>query len=1790
MTEALGDRVGKHRGDGFMARCPVHDDHTESLSVTWSEGSGDRGGLVLLNCHGCQAPAAEIADALDLSMAELFDEPPVRSDRRDRVGRSPQARRSGARRGKLGRLPKSLLPAVKAPESGWEQTCLYSYLTTEGVLVEEVIREEVVDEAGKRWKRFRQRFKDSHGTWRNVKPGDFQAVLYRQPELVAAVAAGRTVWVCEGEKDVETAEGLGLVATTNAQGAGVFPDHLLALFVGADVKVVCDRDQAGYQRGAELTDALMAAGAGRVQVLLPAVTDAKADLTDHVDAGLVDEGDELRGLEPISVAEARALALGAQVEGTCEKLERILGEAQAQAALLDGDDADVDEIRRRVKRWAVEAERAVEKAVDLAGGLPALVAETGTRRAERAMRAAEDALDLARSRAVTAHEVAGMPLPPLLQSSAPALSAVPAPDDEDVPLPEPPAVEPGSMEDLLTSDPGTVHELGSRREAEEARLHGLPVERSDYRLLDGRLVEVVHKPDKPPVVKELLSLDARLVGVEVLEQIEDAVDVTALGLLDPDMLAAQAELSPSPIAEVIGYVIGYTDPATGQFMQIPVKARDYWDCKWVEALPGPPGFDSRPAGVAKLRDALKAAGQAAHGGIPTIVRHRATGWRRREDGSWYFVHAVGAIDGDGYVPVPVALSGPMANYALPKPSSDVEELRSAARDCSLALLDGMPDRIAAPLMGHVFRAALGPNKWVLGLVGSPGSYKTAVASLAMHHWGLGWDRSRPGSSMSGNGDTQNAMRILLNQAKDALYWADDVAPTKSWSQAQKTFGEFARMVHNSEKRSRSSRDGLEVLDGTAPRASAMITSEVMPPPGSAAERILIVPMQKAEIDVEDIKRLDDVTARRGRALLMASFLRWLAGGRLERMQKLAAGEEDSWARTASDAGQSVRQSQAMGSVWSGWVVWAEFLEEAGILTAEEVSAVLGRVMDGLGEAATASVDPDMPGRTGVRVCDLLRHALVTGQAYVEDVRSGQAPPWPMASQLGWRRTLVPSGMGSEQLSRIDPGRMRIGYVLHDPGPRDGEAQLLIDPAGLEAILKAAAATMTDDLQIDRGTAMRALCDEEILIPELRAGTTPRYTVQRSIHCEERRQRVVALRLWRVITAGGGDNPQPGEGPDDIDGGPSGPAVWPTIDELLGGTCPGRAIASAPSPQPGTGIDAMEETVTRLVDGDTRTGPCISCGADGPVALDGGRTVFLHPHCWQSTTPHDRFSWAIRAVDTGLDPEHYQPDPELADPAGDVGESVQLSFEQAPATPEPAAAPALPKPAAVAVAAPEPAAAAGGARKKTSPAPVPAGELVTAVVVDTDGVWFPDGHREDLPTPLTHVGHLAELGIRLGLGTRFSQRRVEPGQVWVTDAALREIFGVHVECDEPDDPQSVREACELATAGTDLVTVAVDEGWQIGGRQKDRLKSFTYVWRGESARIRVALLSAMVRNGGETPMLEEDMSAAQVAYRVHRYATALGQPWAVSDSSTGIDLAINTRWRERDRFFTPYPPCPPAGNANLEHDFAWTRTPSAEERRMRYVHGYDRGASYVAAVAGLELGIGQPVHYPTGTEFDPKVPGYWKLLPGGDSWDDWRYPHPLNPVSDPQSEQWVTTPALQLAVELGFVPEVLEAWVWPEHGRVLDPWYSRLRDGLKAVRTGEVDDEAVRGQLKTTYARTIGMFGSATFMRDRMGFAPDRRHMIIGKSRANILRRVLQIGRDADRWPLAISKDLVVYASDEPDPVAAWPGLERNYGREFGQFKWEGSALMDEHADHFTGGRYRGASALLDEGWPCEGGQ
>jgi hypothetical protein len=72
----------------------------------------------------------------------------------------------------------------------------YNYVDEAGVLLFEVLRYPV--------KRFLQRRPDADADegW-SWKLGDVRRVLYRLPEVIAAAAAGTTVYVVEGEKDAD---------------------------------------------------------------------------------------------------------------------------------------------------------------------------------------------------------------------------------------------------------------------------------------------------------------------------------------------------------------------------------------------------------------------------------------------------------------------------------------------------------------------------------------------------------------------------------------------------------------------------------------------------------------------------------------------------------------------------------------------------------------------------------------------------------------------------------------------------------------------------------------------------------------------------------------------------------------------------------------------------------------------------------------------------------------------------------------------------------------------------------------------------------------------------------------------------------------------------------------------------------------------------------------------------------------------------------------------------------------------------------------------------------------------------------------------------------------------------------------------------------------------------------------------------------------------------------------------------------------------------------------------------
>src|SRR5262249_9415954 len=159
-------------GVGYSCRCPAHDDKSPSLSIR------DKNGRILLKCYaGCTNQS--IVAKLGLSMRDLFGD--VYDKRRGR--------------------PRKALTIVAE----------HSYRDKDGKLLFQVCRMDPKD--------FAQRRPDpsSLGQWiYNLK--GIRQIPFRLPELIAAVRGGETVFVAEGEKDVETLTRHGFAATCNAGG------------------------------------------------------------------------------------------------------------------------------------------------------------------------------------------------------------------------------------------------------------------------------------------------------------------------------------------------------------------------------------------------------------------------------------------------------------------------------------------------------------------------------------------------------------------------------------------------------------------------------------------------------------------------------------------------------------------------------------------------------------------------------------------------------------------------------------------------------------------------------------------------------------------------------------------------------------------------------------------------------------------------------------------------------------------------------------------------------------------------------------------------------------------------------------------------------------------------------------------------------------------------------------------------------------------------------------------------------------------------------------------------------------------------------------------------------------------------------------------------------------------------------------------------------------------------------------------------------------------------------------
>jgi len=123
-------------------------------------------------------------------------------------------------------------------------------------------------------KDFRQKAPDGKGGW-IYKLDGVRRVLYNLPNVLRA----DVVFLCEGEKDADTLNSFGVIATTNCGGAKKWDDSYTAVLKGKNVVILPDNDPAGQEHLELLRTALGRAARSLRIVQMP---EGVKDISDFV--------------------------------------------------------------------------------------------------------------------------------------------------------------------------------------------------------------------------------------------------------------------------------------------------------------------------------------------------------------------------------------------------------------------------------------------------------------------------------------------------------------------------------------------------------------------------------------------------------------------------------------------------------------------------------------------------------------------------------------------------------------------------------------------------------------------------------------------------------------------------------------------------------------------------------------------------------------------------------------------------------------------------------------------------------------------------------------------------------------------------------------------------------------------------------------------------------------------------------------------------------------------------------------------------------------------------------------------------------------------------------------------------------------------------------------------------------------------------------------------------------------------------------------------------------------------
>jgi uncharacterized protein DUF3854/uncharacterized protein DUF927 len=463
-----------------------------------------------------------------------------------------------------------------------------------------------------------------------------------------------------------------------------------------------------------------------------------------------------------------------------------------------------------------------------------------------------------------------------------------------------------------------------------------------------------------------------------------------------------------------------------------------------------PGFGTR--------DHARAAVQILSADIPERHVFSHTGWRDLGQAGWAYLHAGGAVGARGVIPgVEVSLPDSLTRLELPPPP-EADDLQDAVL-ASLGVIDVAPDRVVLPLLAAVYRAVLGETDFSVQLAGSSGAGKSELAALAQRHFGHGMDaRNLPGSWSS----TANALEGLAFAAKDALLVVDDFAPSGSVTDTERAHREADRILRaqgNRSGRLRMRADG-SLRTARPPRGLILSTGEDVPRGQSLRARMLVLELERSDVDWDALTRCQRAAAEGALARSMSGFLRWLAP-RYEDVRGGLAAQLPALREAASRSGAHRRTPELVANLSVGFGLFLVFARSVGALVDAECQELCDRAWGSLGEAAASQAHHQAGAEPAQRFVELLRSALASGRAHLAGPKGGK--PEEDEGAWGWRRN---------DYGHDEPYGARIGWL-------DGEG-VWLDPDASYAAAQRLGQEVGDRLAVQPQTLRKRLNERGLL--------------------------------------------------------------------------------------------------------------------------------------------------------------------------------------------------------------------------------------------------------------------------------------------------------------------------------------------------------------------------------------------------------------------------------------------------------------------------------------------------------------------------------------------------------------------------------------------------------------------------------------------------------------------------------------------------------------------------------------